>query len=406
MTIFEVVFMIAFLGIWITYVAYFLVMVHFSRKTVRTRSAQIFPSVTLLIPTYNEEGVILRKLQNVSELDYPKDKIEVLIVDSASTDKTLECVKEFVKDAQERMDIKILTQDERTGKASALNYALRFCNKELFALSDADVSLEKSAIKQIASHFADERVGAVSGIEVMMNPDQTGTTRVEQAYRSFYNTIRLGETNLDSVLMCESEFSAYRRDLIKELPEKSICDDMELTFQVKEKGFRALYDPKVRFYECSPFKQETRVRHKMRRGQGNQQTLLRHWRMMFNKKCGLFSSVILPFEIFIHVISPILIFLGLFSFILSLVFGSALFLALFLTPFGLATLAIAHVLMRYSPATSITLERSSKKLKMGSSLTMILDFMLLQAALLLSLINLTLGRTEYKWKKVEEIRSI
>jgi cellulose synthase/poly-beta-1,6-N-acetylglucosamine synthase-like glycosyltransferase len=366
----------------------------------------MFPSLTLIIPTYNEESVIVRKLQDVSELDYPKDRMEILIVDSASTDKTLDYAKAFVKNMKDEMDIQILTQDERSGKAAALNYALKFCKKKLLVLSDADVLLEKDALTQIVSNFADRTIGAVSGIEVMMNPDYTGTTRAEQGYRSFYNMIRLGETNLDSVIMCESEFSAYRRDLVTELPDASICDDMELTINVRKQGFRAVYDSNARFYEYSPFKPRTRFKHKTRRGQGNQQTLIRHFKLMFNPKYGLFSFVILPFEIFMHLISPILTVICMLTFALSLVFGSVYFVAWFLIPFCLATLATAYAALRFlSPASKVTLERASDKLDLFKVLLMIPDFIMLQIALLWAMTKLVLRRTEYKWEKIEEIRT-
>ena len=156
-------------------------------------------------------------------------------------------MKDFAQGIVDGTRICLLTQEDRLGKSVALNYALRRCKSDIVVLSDADVMVNKDAISRITSNFNDERIGAVSGIEVMQNPDESSTTKLEQGYRSFYNTLRLGESNLDSVVMCESELSGYRRELIDNIPDKISCDDMEFTLQIRKKGFRAIYDPTVYF---------------------------------------------------------------------------------------------------------------------------------------------------------------
>lgn len=407
MYITEIIFFGIFFTLWTVFLFYFTLMLYFSRRSTNVNKKTIFPSLSLIIATFNEEKVIAKKLRNTIELEYPKDKLEILIVDSGSTDKTREIVDDFSQRVKTKVNIRLLTQKERLGKAAALNHALKHCNGAIVILSDADVLLEIDALTQIVSNFADRRIGAVSGIEVMMNPDQTRTTKAEQGYRSFYNMIRLGETNLDSVIMCESEFSAYRRELVTELPTATICDDMEITINVRKQGFKAIYDSDAKFYEYSPFRPRTRLKHKMRRGQGNQLTLIRHFKMVFNRRYGLFSFVILPFEIFMHVISPILLTICMSTFVLSLIFGSPFLMMLLLIPFCVATIAIAYLVLRFiSPATEITLERASEGIRPFKMVLMVFDFVTLQIVLLWSLVSLVLHRTEHKWEKIEEIRTI
>lgn len=386
------------------FLSYFIVTLHFSRKHRPVNRTEVFPSVSIIIATFNEEQVIARKLANTVALDYPRDKFEIIVVDSGSTDNTRLVVEAFAQKVAGNTRIRLLAQEERLGKSVALNYALKFCESDIFVLSDADVMVNKDAILRMASNFNDERIGAVSGIEVMQNPDESSATKLEQGYRSFYNTLRLGETNLDSVVMCESELAGYRRDLIEKIPEKSICDDMELTLQIRKKGFRAIYDPDVYFYEYTPAKYFARVKHKIRRGQGNQQTLLRFTNMLFNRKYGAFSSVILPFEFFMNIVSPILTAICVTSYLVILLFGFNLFSVLFPLAVIILTGLIVFVALKItSPATDITLEQSGSTSRLQMIFS-IIDLISMEFLLLISLLLLVFQGPMYKWSRIEGTR--
>ena len=386
------------------FLSYFILTLHFSRKPRPVNKKEVFPSVSIIIATFNEEKVIARKLANTAELEYPRDRFEIVVVDSGSTDNTRLVVKDFAQRVADSTRIRLLTQEDRLGKSVALNYALRLCESDIVVLSDADVMVNKEAILRITSNFNDERIGAVSGIEVMQNPDESSTTKLEQGYRSFYNTLRLGETNLDSVVMCESELAGYRRELIEDIPDKSICDDMELTLQIRKKGFRAIYDPSVFFYEYSPSKYLSRIKHKIRRGQGNQQTLMRFDDMLFGRKYGAFSSIILPFEFFMNIVSPILTAVCVTSYLVIILFYFNLFLVFLPLAALILTGLIVFVSLKFaSPATDITLEKSGS----NSHLQMIfsiIDLISMEFLLLISLFLLVFQGPKYKWTKIEGTR--
>ena len=407
MSVFDTVFLSTLVTISVCFLSYFVLMVHFSRKPNGVAKKSIFPSVSMIIATYNEALVVSKKLSNTLEMEYPKDKLEILVVDSGSTDTTRKIVTDFAEQNKNRGTIQLLTQQERLGKANALNYALKHAVGDIVILTDADVLLDKDAILKVTSNFADGRIGAVSGIEVIRNPDQSHTTEVEQGYRSFYNTLRLGESNLDSVIMCESEFTAYRKNLMENLPPNSICDDMELTLRVRKKGFKAIYDPSIVFHECSPSIYGTRLKHKIRRGQGIQQTLMRFAGMMFRPKYGVFSFVILPFEFFMHLVSPILlpicIATGIVSIITAISSFNMLLVFLLVMVIILSSSLFIFILRRLSPAFSVTLKDSMN----GASSRIVLvafDFITLQMCLLVGLFSLALRGPNYKWDKIDGIR--
>jgi cellulose synthase/poly-beta-1,6-N-acetylglucosamine synthase-like glycosyltransferase len=408
MSLFEIIFFITFFMLLACFSSYLVLMLYFSRKPRRIDRKRIFPTVSIIIATFNEEKVIAKKLANVATLDYPQEKLEVVIVDSGSTDGTRRIVNEFIQNSPGELHVRLLEQRERLGKAMALNYAQKHCIGDIVILSDADVLLDNDAVLRITSNFNDPRVGAVSGIEAIRNPDQSQSTKMEQGYRSFYNTLRMGETNLDSVVMCESEFAAYRRALVEEIPANSICDDMELTLRVRRKGFLTIYDDTVVFYENSPTAQKSRLKHKIRRGQGNQQALLRFANMLFRRKYGTFSFVILPFEFLLNVITPVLVPICIISFVLAVIL-SFNWPIILLPAAILALMAIMiYISLRFiSPTTSITLVRSSTRSStLGGSrmLLSIFDFIEMQLILFVSLILLVFVGPNYKWEKIEEVR--
>jgi len=402
-----IVFLGTFFVVIIGFSIYFTLMLYYSRKPNNINKKRIFPTVSIIIPAFNEEKVIFRKLKSISEIKYPKEKIEILIVDDGSTDNTVQIVQSFLASNSSGIPFSFLSINERSGKSNALNYAFKFCKGDIIVISDADVFFEKDSILHMVANFNDSRVGAVSGMEVMLNPDYTSATKMEQGYRSFYNTLRLGETNLDSVLMCESGFSAYRKQLLEELPKKCVCDDMELTLRTREKGFKAIYDPCVKFYEYSPLTLRSKIKQKIRRGQGNQQTLVRFAHMMFKQKYGNFAKVVLPFEFFMHLLSPILIPVSVLSCVIYLLKSRNIFFFLVPAMFLIVDFLVVFIALRFaSPATPITLQFASKKNWRLSPVLMVINFLSLQMCLLVSLIFLIFGKSMHKWEKIEETRRL
>lgn len=406
----EVIFLATFFLVVLWFSTYFMLMLYFSRKPSKiNKKEMIFPTVSIVIPAFNEEKVILKKLQSIIEIDYPRDKMEALVVDDGSTDNTRKIVEEFITSNNANLKFSLLPRRERGGKANALNDAFKLCNGEIVVISDADVFFKRDAIINMLANFNDSTVGAVSGIEVMANPDDSSATEMEQGYRSFYNTLRLGETNFDSVMMCESGFSAYRRQLLDALPERCVCDDMELTLMIKNKGLRAVYDPKVEFHEYSPVTFVSEIKQKIRRGQGNQRTLLRFAKLMVKNEKSRFAHIILPSEFFMHLIAPILIPISILFFLLSLMGPNSLLVFLISAITLVSDFSMIYLGLKLaSPATDITLQYSSrarsKSKRPFEPLVMIADFLMLQLCLLIGLISLLLGRSMHKWQKIEETR--
>src|SRR6266852_9626288 len=270
------------------------------------RMSQTVPTVTLVIPTYNEALVIHQKLENVLQLDYPKDKLEVVVVDSASSDETVSIVKNFAGEHRREINLVLIEQPVRRGKSEAINEALRRIRSEIMVLTDADVTFPPLSVRKLVENFEGSEIGAVSGVEVPMG-GKSFLAGIEADYRRIYTAIRMAEAQTDTPFMCESELSAYRREILEPLRPGSVCDDVELTVCIRSKGFKAVYAPEVSFFETEAVNLRPKLQHKLRRGMNNQHALLQNSNVLFSRNLGKYGTIVFPFEFFVHIVSPVLL---------------------------------------------------------------------------------------------------
>ena len=303
------------------YLIYFGLMVHQSRKASNVKRSKIFPKISLIIPVHNESEVILSKLENTRELNYPKDKLEILVVDDGSTDNTCQLVQSFMDRNSNQIKIRLISLPQWSGKASALNYAWQYCTREIVVMTDADATLEENAIGKMVQNFADPMVGAVTGrLCVAANDDEPAATS-ERNYRSIFDIIRMGESRIDSTPIFNGLIMAFRRELLDELELDTLADDTELSLRVREKGWKALYDSEVIAYEFTSENRVSRAKQKLRRGRGIIQSFIRHKNILFNRRYGKYGLVIFPCEFFMHIISP-LVTLSIIALVPMIVVGS------------------------------------------------------------------------------------
>ena len=377
------------------YLAYYGLMFHAAKKSNNVLKRTIFPKISLVVPTYNEEKVIQRRLSDILELEYPKDALEVLVVDSGSIDNTLELIGQFSK-REKRISLRLLVQPKREGKASALNYCRPYCTGEIIVLTDADALFKKDALTKLVASFADQSVGAVSGRLIILNADQCTSTRFEKCYRDIFDIIRTGESNLDSTPIFNGPISAFRKELMSDLKLNTVADDTELSLKMREKGWKAIYEPQAIAYEYTPPSFKSKIKQKMRRGQGIIQSFLWHRKMIFNLKYGKYGLFILPSELFMHVISPLLVLTIMALAILNLIFVSD-----FVLPFGVLML----VSLVFFGLTRFLL-KFSREQKYLDPFEAFATFFSNQLSLTFSMLLLIVGRDNYAWEKIGEVRTI
>jgi cellulose synthase/poly-beta-1,6-N-acetylglucosamine synthase-like glycosyltransferase len=364
------------------------------------RMTQLVPSVSLVIPTYNEASIIRRKLENVLQLDYPREKFEVVVVDSASNDETGNIVKKFAGEHRREIDIVLIEQPVRRGKSEAINEALRSIRSEIIVLTDADVTFPPHSIWKLVENFDRAEIGAVSGVEVPVG-GKSFLTGIEADYRRIYTAIRMAEAETDSPFMCESELSAYRRELLEPLRPGVVCDDVELTVTVRSKGFKALYASDVSFLETEAGKLRPKLQHKLRRGMNNQHALLQNSNVLFSRNLGKYGTIVFPFEFFVHIVSPVLLTVSL-VFFLSLAFfspSSALIALLATTISSIPALAILRGLINRYRGTDVAGLRGTGSWVFGA-----VAFLAFQLVLLAGLVKLGFKGPQMNWQQVPGTR--
>jgi len=226
------------------------------------KRAEITPTVSIIIAARNEAVALPTKLANLRELDYPQDRLQVIVVSDGSTDRSV-----AVLGAEPRVDAIIL--EEPAGKAAALNEGVRRAEGEILVFLDARQRIGSSAIRELVACFADPEVGAVSG-ELILGSE---TPSALETYWSIEKTIRKLESATGSVVGVTGAIYAVRRELFKEIPRGTILDDVYVPMQVVRKGKRVVLQSSAVAFDLVHPRQEREFLRKVRTLTGNYQLL-------------------------------------------------------------------------------------------------------------------------------------
>jgi len=228
------------------------------------------PAVTVFIPARDESLLIEDKLKEILSQDFPNDRIRILVVDSGSIDGTAKIAEEFLEEHAGEIPWKVIAL-ERPGKSIAVNHALDMIETDFFFMTDVDSILEPDALHSVMEWFQDEKIGAVCGHHSI-----TGNSPLP-AFRRRFNTLRLGESSIDSTPIFEGSVCAFRMASISPLEIFSDvnADDSQLAIMSRRNGYRAIMDGNVQFTE-QLLPNERRSRRSLRRAQGIIRTLFRN----------------------------------------------------------------------------------------------------------------------------------
>jgi cellulose synthase/poly-beta-1,6-N-acetylglucosamine synthase-like glycosyltransferase len=207
----------------------------------RPRTSTIEPTVTVVLAVHNEQQSIARKLDNLLALDYPEEKLQVVIVSDASTDETDAIVAGYQDRHPRRVVLVRLV--EQAGKAAAINRGMLRARGEVVLFCDARQHVDEGALRALVPHFADPQVGAVSGELVLEGERGPGV------YWRYEKLIRAAEGLWDSVVGATGALYGIRRHLYKELPAGTLLDDVYTPMQVVLQGYRVLFEPEAKVYD-------------------------------------------------------------------------------------------------------------------------------------------------------------
>jgi cellulose synthase/poly-beta-1,6-N-acetylglucosamine synthase-like glycosyltransferase len=261
----------------------------------------------IVLPIWNESVVIEKKLDNLNR-EYPV-KTSLLVVDSASTDDSLDLVKKWINDNPEVFSAgSVLTMPERLGKTSAVKMAVEHLTSQSFSglilMTDADALIGPSVIDRMHGWFSNQTIGAVG-----CSANRKTTLYGEQDYREMYELLRSGESKKDSTPFLEGSCMMWRHGSFNPADLNTDCnaDDAQIASLIRIGGLRSIFDSQAYFTDFAPTTLDGQRRQKIRRAQGLQNMLSRFRKQQIIPSDGEFSKIFRT-QYFLHLTAPIVLF--------------------------------------------------------------------------------------------------
>jgi cellulose synthase/poly-beta-1,6-N-acetylglucosamine synthase-like glycosyltransferase len=239
------------------------------RRAEPSVASQACPEVTLVIPAYNEAKIIRQKLDNSLAIDAPCDRLEILVASDGSDDETNEIARDY-----ENQGVKLAASPTRCGKISALNRAIPEASDDIVVLCDANVMFDPDAIRRLARHFTDLKVGAVTG-DVRIQSEDAPFGESEGLYYKYERAIQRWESAIGSIVGVDGGMYAIRKELFRPLPADTILDDFVISMNIARAGYRVIYDPTAVATENATLDVRQEFRRKVRIVAGGFRELLR-----------------------------------------------------------------------------------------------------------------------------------
>ena len=334
------------------------------------------PTVTIMVPMYNEERTIRLKLENLAKLKYPKEKLQILLVNDASTDSTLDEISSFSKNGL--IDFRVINLTSRSGKTKALNKALKYAEGEVVVVSDSDAFLSPNILYKAMPFFADPSVGAVISREELLTPNISWVSETENFYFSLvYGTIKLGESKIYSTIMFHGGFAVYRRSLLDNFNVET--DDTGTALDIVQKGSRTIMVPCAVSFSLEFVAWKDKFKIKVRRATHNLKTWVRCLHLLFERRLLLPKKIAIP-EMFLYLFNPVV----LFTFFIITVF------LLLRNPFPMAL-----VILVLLPILVVKRTR-----------TLFIEVIQNNCFLLLAILSLLAGKEIIRWGTVQDPRAM
>ncbi len=282
-----------------TYFAVFLLLVVLEKGIDKTsKNGNWRPLVSVAVPAYNEEDTIKETINSVLKLDYPKDKIEIIVVNDRSKDRTGEVLKEIVKENKDKKDLRIevIEHEINKGKGAALNSALRVARGEIFICLDADSFVRRDALEKILPHFDGEEVASVLPF---MKITRTNNLILKIQWVEYLMNFFLKKIsgNIDCIHVTPGPFGCYRKKILESVggfDENNLTEDLEMAVRLQKNNYKIkqLLDAEVVTVAPDSFKGFYKQRNRWYKG--TLYNIYKHKDMLFNTKYGEFGVFHLP----------------------------------------------------------------------------------------------------------------
>jgi len=254
----KAIFWVSIFSLTYAYFGYMLLCIILSKLfIVKTIRDKFLPLITLIIPCYNEELVIREKLENVLKLDYPKDKLQILIA-SESNDATNDIALSY-----KPRGVEVFSTLERIGKSVLISKVIPLARGEILVFSDANAILKQNALMMLTRNFADPKVGAVTGLLCINNSRQSHISRGEDIYKKYETLLRESNSRMGRVLNSDGALFAIRKNLYNPIaPERG--DDFELITRILINKHYTVFEPEAIAFEEASITSSQEITRKIR----------------------------------------------------------------------------------------------------------------------------------------------
>lgn len=347
------------------------------------KKADIEPTVTVLITAYNEQDAIREKLENTLAIEYPKNKIEILVASDGSTDRTEQIVEEFAD-----RGVKLIRTHGRVGKTATQNAAVESATGEIILFSDATTAYRPDVFRKLLPSFADETVGCVAGRLVYVDDESTNVGKGAQSYWGYETFIKIAESQACSLIGASGCLYAVRRSAYEPLYPEA-CSDFLICTSIYRKGLRSVFAPEA---VCTEETNRDASHELKMRVRVISQTFTDLWRnrdMMNPFKSGFFAVELFSHKVLRYAV-PLILFV---AFIASIALAAQSLIYLLIFAVQLAFYLLAGL--------GWLIERSGRS---ASILAMPLYFVLANLASVVAFYKFLRGETYARWEPIREAR--
>jgi len=369
------------------------------RGNLKNKKSSYEPHVSIIIPALNEEKLIEKRIDNLLQLDYPRDKYEIIVVDDGSSDNTYKIVERMLKKHKTNSEpsLKLIKAGERKGKAAAINLGKQHAQGDIILVTDANSLFSRNVLKEMMPYFYDPDIGAVGGRYVVSNPENKLSSS-ESFYWDLEYIMLRGESTLQSACFFNGSINAWRGNII-EADTKVLSEDLEMAIQVRRAGYQIQYEPEAVANEPGATTSVDQIKQRKRTAIGTLQCLYKH-RTYFLIPRDLYSLLIFPSHKGLTMVSPFT--LSAIPILYIIVRNSTIII-----PHLVATISVFILMfgiLMHLRARMIKPEKRTVRLSVSSIFKITYYVLLNEYIILLAWRDFLFGRHSVLWEKAESTR--
>jgi cellulose synthase/poly-beta-1,6-N-acetylglucosamine synthase-like glycosyltransferase len=288
----EIIFWLSAVALVYTYAGYpVLIAMISSLRPRRVARNDFTPTLTVIITAYNEELALVEKLANTIALDYPRERIDIIVASDCSSDRTDEIVRSFASQG-----VTLHRQPQRLGKTAAQNAAVEKARGEIIVFSDATSHYQPDALRKIVRNFADPTVGCVGGRLTYVDPGDTHIGRGAKRYWGYESFLKQHESAACSLIGVSGCLYGVRKSAYQPLYNEA-CSDFIIATKMMEQGLRSIYEPEAICTEETNQRQDNELRMRVRVIAQTFTDLWRHRAMLNPLRSGLYGIQLLSHKV-------------------------------------------------------------------------------------------------------------